>query len=239
MVVDQQFQYCSLARPWDGTCENDADYVCSNPGPAFDLKTNEEVYVFWVNQVEKVNLTFADKGIYGSVNDCYQTTDIPDDGNDVYPQRCFQKSKSDTFFGCTYKDPTDLGENETTYEHSPLAYDNFPISAHVHGLEVRPYFDGNPLSWISRKARGIGFMSYEQKYFNSISERQREIIYHFYNTSEKFVKMNVYPNTQLPGSLWYHDHSMASTGFNVAKGLTGMYILRDNKTECDLPKGDY
>ena len=51
--------------------------------------------------------------------------------------------------------------------------------------------------------------------------------------------MNVYPNTQLPGSLWYHDHSMASTGFNVAKGLNGMYILRDAQTEAVLPTGEY
>ena len=39
--------------------------------------------------------------------------------------------------------------------------------------------------------------------------------------------MNIYPNIQLPGSLYYHDHAMASTGLNVYKGLSGMYILRN------------
>ena len=109
-TVDQQFQYCGLARPWDGTCEEDAEYVCSNPGPAFDMKTDEEVYVFWANQVESVNTNFAWQGVYDSVNDCYNVTTIPDEANDDYPERCRQKIKSDTYFGCTYLDPTDLGE---------------------------------------------------------------------------------------------------------------------------------
>lgn len=39
--------------------------------------------------------------------------------------------------------------------------------------------------------------------------------------------MNIYPNTQLPGSLYYHDHAMSSTGLNVYKGLSGMYTLRN------------
>ena len=51
--------------------------------------------------------------------------------------------------------------------------------------------------------------------------------------------MNHYPNYQPPGSLWYHDHSMASTGFNVLKGLNGMYLLRDKEVEKYLPKGNY
>lgn len=51
--------------------------------------------------------------------------------------------------------------------------------------------------------------------------------------------MDVYPNTQLPGTLWYHDHAMASTGFNILKGLKGLYVLRDEKTESALPRGEY
>lgn len=39
--------------------------------------------------------------------------------------------------------------------------------------------------------------------------------------------------------LWYHDHSMGSTGFNVEKGLKGLYLLRDKKVESVLPQGEY
>lgn len=207
--------------------------MCSNPGPVFDLKTNEEINVFWINQIKEVDPNLSWQGVYSQVNSCYKnkTSEIP--------HRCYQKIKTDNWFGCTYLDPTDLGENSSSHELSLLGPKNVPTSTHIHGLEVRPYFDGNPLSWISRKGRGIGFLSYEQEYFNVLSDFERDIIYRFYDTSSQFVKMNVYPNHQLPGSLWYHDHAMASTGFNVAKGLNGMYLLRDNQKEDTLPKGEY
>jgi hypothetical protein len=45
---------------------------------------------------------------------------------------------------------------------------------------------------------------------------------------EKFnFKVNRYPNHQNPGTLWYHDHAMRLTNFNVKYGLAGFYILRD------------
>jgi hypothetical protein len=37
---------------------------------------------------------------------------------------------------------------------------NWPTSTHVHGAEVRPTFDGNPLSWINNaQQRGVGAYS--------------------------------------------------------------------------------
>ncbi len=36
-----------------------------------------------------------------------------------------------------------------------------------------------------------------------------------------------YPNDQLPGTLWYHDHALGITRLNVYMGLAGFYILRD------------
>jgi hypothetical protein len=43
------------------------------------------------------------------------------------------------------------------------------------------------------------------------------------------IKVNVYKNQQLPGLVFYHDHTMRSTLYNVVKGMIGMYILY-NKT---------
>jgi hypothetical protein len=40
-------------------------------------------------------------------------------------------------------------------------------------------------------------------------------------------KINRYPNLQNPGNLWYHDHAMHLTNYNVGSGLSGFYILRD------------
>lgn len=50
----------------------------------------------------------------------------------------------------------------------------------------------------------------------------------------------VYPNNQLPATLWYHDHTMDFTGRNVYRGLAGFYILTDDFEDAlPLPKGRY
>jgi FtsP/CotA-like multicopper oxidase with cupredoxin domain len=45
------------------------------------------------------------------------------------------------------------------------------------------------------------------------------------------AKINRYSNAQSPGNLWYHDHSMGLTNYNIIAGIAGYYILRDHKTE--------
>lgn len=42
----------------------------------------------------------------------------------------------------------------------------------------------------------------------------------------KIIKVS---NDQLPGNLFYHDHAMRSTKYNVAHGLSGLYILYDSE----------
>lgn len=54
-----------------------------------------------------------------------------------------------------------------------------------------------------------------------------------------YVKINRYNNFQLPGTLWYHDHSMHVTAPNVRNGLAGAYIIYDKTIEKDLPSGKY
>lgn len=84
-------------------------------------------------------------------------------------------------------------------------------------------------------------MSYESPYYGKITEQQANLLKEFFDLTNSAIKFNVYPNTQLPGSLWYHDHSMATTGFNVRKGLSGMYLLRDRSLEKEniLPSREY
>ncbi|MDQ0377794.1 multicopper oxidase family protein [Amycolatopsis thermophila] len=48
-----------------------------------------------------------------------------------------------------------------------------------------------------------------------------------------------YPNGQQSATLWYHDHAMAVTRFNVFAGLAGMYLIRDAEEDAlGLPAGD-
>ena len=50
------------------------------------------------------------------------------------------------------------------------------------------------------------------------------------NTPCNTYKINRYPNQQNPGNLWYHDHAMRLTTFNVRNGLSGLYILREKNS---------
>ncbi|MEQ0565795.1 multicopper oxidase domain-containing protein [Amycolatopsis sp. NEAU-NG30] len=48
-----------------------------------------------------------------------------------------------------------------------------------------------------------------------------------------------YQNRQPAMPLWYHDHAMAITRFNVHTGLAGMYLVRDDEEDSlGLPHGD-
>src|SRR5258706_6125649 len=49
-----------------------------------------------------------------------------------------------------------------------------------------------------------------------------------------------YTNDQQATMLWYHDHAMGITRFNVYAGLAGLYIIRDAEEEAlRLPAGPY
>ncbi len=49
-----------------------------------------------------------------------------------------------------------------------------------------------------------------------------------------------YPNKQLPGLLWYHDHALGITRLNVYMGLAGAYIISDAFEEAlNLPSGEF
>jgi spore coat protein A len=47
-----------------------------------------------------------------------------------------------------------------------------------------------------------------------------------------------YPNDQRSALLWYHDHVMSVTKYDVYSGLAGMWIIRDERErELALPEG--
>jgi hypothetical protein len=47
-------RYCGVARRFNETCEQ-ARFICSNPGPAFDVQSWEEITVLWINNYTKPN----------------------------------------------------------------------------------------------------------------------------------------------------------------------------------------
>jgi FtsP/CotA-like multicopper oxidase with cupredoxin domain len=100
----------------------------------------------------------------------------------------------------------------------PLAQKPVPIVTHLHGGEVNSIFDGHPDAWFTyeEKKKGSAFVT----------------------------SLYQYPNTQLPTTLWYHDHALGITRLNVLMGLAGFYLLRDLDNPLDatgsiLPKNQY
>ena len=50
--------------------------------------------------------------------------------------------------------------------------------------------------------------------------------------------LDAYPNDQRAAMLWYHDHVMGVTRFDVYAGLAGLWIVRDERErELELPEG--
>lgn len=87
-------------------------------------------------------------------------------------------------------------------------------SVHIHGAKVKEESDGYPESWYTKDYEQIG-PTFKQK------------VYH-------------YPNEQRAMTLWYHDHTMGITRLNIYAGLTGFYLVHDEKEQSlELPKDDY
>jgi spore coat protein A, manganese oxidase len=102
---------------------------------------------------------------------------------------------------------------DTTLEHA-VTTTGIPIASHVHGAEVEPQSDGGPNTWFT-----AGFAEKGPDW--------KHEVYH-------------YVNTQLPSTIWYHDHALGFTRHNVYAGLAGFYIIRDPAHEpAGLPDGPY
>lgn len=89
----------------------------------------------------------------------------------------------------------------------PEAQYPVPVVPHLHGGEDHSIFDGHPDAW---------FTSNEEK----IGPEFVTTLYH-------------YPNSQLPTTLWYHDHGLGITRLNVLMGLAGFYLIRDPENPLD------
>ncbi|XP_024519985.1 multicopper oxidase LPR1 homolog 3-like [Selaginella moellendorffii] len=76
-----------------------------------------------------------------------------------------------------------------------------PHVVHNHGQEDPPWSDGHPQAW-----------------FTPLGEHGPSYVSQDY----------VYPNEQLPTTLWYHDHTYGITRLNIAAGLVGVYLVESS-----------
>ncbi|SAK67861.1 mulitcopper oxidase domain-containing protein [Caballeronia pedi] len=90
-----------------------------------------------------------------------------------------------------------------------------PAVAHLHGAELPAAYDGDPESWFT--PNGV-----------------KGTDYHTTGNPGPGTAIYEYPNSQEPGTLWFHDHALGTTRLNVYAGLAGFYFLKDANTE---PRG--
>lgn len=97
-----------------------------------------------------------------------------------------------------------------------------PIVTHLHGGEVSSISDGHPEAWWT--SNGI----HGSAYTTTADTDANSAVY-------------IYPNSQQPATLWYHDHALGITRINVLSGLAGFYIIRDSNSQLTdlLPNSDY
>jgi len=96
-----------------------------------------------------------------------------------------------------------------------------PVVPHQHGGEISTCYDGNADQWFTPDGRK------GRHYCTDGNPPPGQDIY-------------TYQNSQEPGTLWFHDHALGTTGDNVRAGLAGFYFLRDPSGEPKgLPSGPY
>ena len=96
-----------------------------------------------------------------------------------------------------------------------------PAVVHLHGGEVSSSSDGGPEAWFTPDGKtGPGSRTLG-------SPGPGKAIY-------------FYPNSQEPGTLFFHDHALGATRTNLYSGLAAFYFIRDPAREPrNLPSGPY
>ncbi len=104
----------------------------------------------------------------------------------------------------------------------PEAQHPVPLVTHLHGGEVQSTSDGHPDAWWTWDGK-------------------QGVVYNTVKKTKRGSAIFYYPNTQLPTTLWYHDHALGITRLNVGSGLAGFYLLRDPDDPIAplLPSGMY
>lgn len=111
-----------------------------------------------------------------------------------------------------------------------------PTTTHIHGLEVRPTFDGNPMSSMNMQSQfGVGYQSMLYSEYYSLFNQYEPTPFVVAAPEDQYLRINRYHNFQPPGNLWYHDHAMHATYDNVNLGLAGGYIIYDKNVDSHLP----
>jgi FtsP/CotA-like multicopper oxidase with cupredoxin domain len=111
-------------------------------------------------------------------------------------------------------------ENHRTKDRSPINTTGHDIEAslHLHGSHVPAHADGAPDFYVlAGEARDYYWPNIEPR----VTQPDRRAS----------ICTGAFDPTWTPSTLWYHDHAMDITGFNVSRGLAGFYLMFDQREE--------
>lgn len=161
------------------------------------------------------------------------------------PQFCTLMSKLPTYKHFAYEDPTTRPPNNH-YKNFTINNLSTPISPYVHGLSVRPTFNGCPLSWFTSKGEvGVGYSTAEKENIDVMKSVMRRngqlnpILAARYNITDINYRIDIYMNRQSPANLLYYDSAMSVAKKNLMSGLSGLYFIRDRELEKIFPDQKY
>jgi FtsP/CotA-like multicopper oxidase with cupredoxin domain len=101
--------------------------------------------------------------------------------------------------------------NTTDHDHE--------TSIHLHGTHGPAHSDGYP-DFYTLAGEGRDY------FYTNISPRETLPVGRF---GQAPVCEGPFDETWIPSTLWYHDHAMDLTGFNVSRGLAGFYLVRSQR----------
>jgi FtsP/CotA-like multicopper oxidase with cupredoxin domain len=111
-------------------------------------------------------------------------------------------------------------ENHLTKNRGPINTTGHDVesSVHLHGSHVPSHADGAPDFYtLAGEAKDY--------YYPNIAPRVTQ--------ADRRAKTcdSAFDQTWIPSTIWYHDHAMDITGFNVSRGLAGFYLMFDEREE--------
>ena len=110
-------------------------------------------------------------------------------------------------------------KNALTADRSGVNSTNHDVetSIHLHGAHAPAHADGFPDFYVlAGEARDY--------FYPNIAPKATDP-----DTLVAPVRGGEFDTTWIPTTLWYHDHAMDITGFNVTRGLAGFYLVFDDR----------
>ncbi len=107
--------------------------------------------------------------------------------------------------------------NSTGHDHE--------TSIHLHGTHSPSHADGYPDFYVlAGEARDY--------FYPNTAPRETDP-----GTNVAPCDSGPFDTTWIPSTLWYHDHAMDVTGFNVSRGLAGFYLVKDEREQMLADSG--